>query len=120
MCVARIRSSTFTTKEKADRFEKISAKIGSKYLPMAKSNIGIRTDDFTCVCVTVYPDEDSAKAGLAGVAEWRDHNPEILESAEDNFFLEGIVTDFMRGTFKICILIYSLTFPFKNLGHCAC
>ena len=95
MCVARIRSLTFPSKEKADRFEKIFAKIGSTYLPMAKSNIGIRTDDFTCVCVTVYQDEESAQAGLAGVAEWRDHNPEILEAAEDNFYLEGTVTDFM-------------------------
>ncbi len=30
------------------------------------------------------PDEDAAQAGLA---EWRDHNPEILEAAEDNFYL---------------------------------
>ena len=95
MCVARIRSLTFPSKEEANRFEKIFAKIGSTYLPMTKSNIGIRTDDFTCVCVTVYPDEDAAQAGLAGVAEWRDHNPEILEAAEDNFYLEGAVTDFM-------------------------
>ena len=95
MSVARIRSLTFPTKEKADRFEKVFAKIGSTYLPMAESNLGIRTDDFTCVCVTVYPDEQAAEAGLKGVAEWRDHNPEILESAEDNFYLEGNVTDFM-------------------------
>ena len=95
MSVARIRSLTFPSKEKADRFEKVFAKIGSTYLPMAKSNFGISTDDFTCVCMTVYPDEQAAEAGLQGVAEWREHNPEILESAEDNFYLEGAVTDFM-------------------------
>ena len=95
MTVARIRSLTFPTKEQADHFEKVFAKIGSSYLPMAESNIGIRTDDFTCVCVTVYPDAQAAEAGLKGVAEWRDHHPEILESAEDNFYLEGFVTNFM-------------------------
>lgn len=95
MTVARIRSLTFPTKEKADHFEKVFAKIGSTYLPSAQSNISIRTDEFTCVVVTVYPDEQAANAGLKGVAEWRDHNPEILESAEDNFYLEGNVTDFM-------------------------
>jgi len=43
----------------------------------------------------IYPDEQAAEAGLKGVAEWRDHHPEILESAEDNFYLEGFVTNFM-------------------------
>ena len=95
MSVARIRSLTFSTKEKADRFEKVFAKIGSTYLPITQSNISIRTDEFTCVVVTVYPDEQAAEAGLKGVAEWRDHHPEILESAEDNFYLEGSVTNFM-------------------------
>ena len=67
-------------------------------MPSAQSNTSIRTDEFTCVVVTVYPDEQAAQAaqaGLKGVAEWRDHNPEILESAEDNFYLEGNVTDFI-------------------------
>ena len=95
MSVARIRSLTFPTKEKADRFEKVFEKIGSTYLPITQSNISIRTDEFTCVVVTVYPDEQAAEAGLKGVAEWRDHHPEILESAEDNFYLEGSVTNFM-------------------------
>ena len=95
MSVARIRSLTFSTKEKADNFEKVFAKIGLTYLPSAQSNISIRTDEFTCVVVTVYPDEQAAQAGLEGVAEWRDHHPEILESAEDNFYLEGVVTNFM-------------------------
>ena len=49
----------------------------------------------SCVVVTVYPDGQAAQAGLKGVAEWRDHHPEILESAEDNFYLEGAVTNFM-------------------------
>ena len=95
MSVARIRSLTFPTKETADRFEKVFAKIGATYLPMAESNIGIRTDEFTCVCVTVYPDNEAAEKGLASVAEWRDHHPEILEAAEDIFYLEGEVTNFM-------------------------
>ena len=64
-------------------------------MPSAQSNISIRTDEFTCVVVTVYPDEQAAQAGLEGVAEWRDHHPEILESAEDNFYLEGVVTNFI-------------------------
>ncbi len=95
MSVARIRSLTFPAKEKADHFEKVFAKIGTTYLPFAQSNISIRTDEFTCVVVTVYPDEQAAELGLKGVAEWRDHHPEILESAEDNFYLEGTVTNFM-------------------------
>ena len=95
MSVARIRSLTFSTKEKADRFEKVFAKIGSTYLPITQSNISIRTDEFTCVVVTVHPDEQAAEACLNGVAEWGDHHPEILESAEGNFYLEGFVTNFM-------------------------
>ena len=95
MSAARIRSLTFPTKEAADRFEKVFAKIGATYLPMAESNIGIRTDEFTCVCVTVYPDNEAAEKGLASVAEWRDHHPKILEAAEDIFYLEGQVTNFM-------------------------
>ena len=95
MSVARIRSLTFPTKEKADRFDKVFAKIGSTYLPIAQSNISTQTDEFTCVVVTVHPDELAAEAGLKGLAEWRDHHPEILESAEDNFYLEGFVTNFM-------------------------
>jgi hypothetical protein len=35
------------------------------------------------------------KKGLASIAEWRDHHPEILEAAEDIFYLEGEVTNFM-------------------------
>ncbi|MDG1934940.1 MAG: hypothetical protein P8I83_00755 [Paracoccaceae bacterium] len=64
-------------------------------MPNAKSNISIRTDEFTCVVVTVYPDEQAAEDGLKGVAEWRDHHPEILATAEDNFYLEGDVTNLM-------------------------
>ena len=69
-------------------------------MPSAQSNISIRTDEFTCVVVTVYPDEQAAEAGLEGVAEWRDHHPEILESAEDNFYLEGVVTNFIWKLFE--------------------
>ena len=69
--------------------------IGSTYLPIAQSNISIWTDEFTCVVETVHPDEQAAEAGLKGMAEWRDHHPETLEIAEDNFYLEGFLTNFM-------------------------
>ena len=95
MSVARVRSLSFKTREKADQFEKVFAKVGSVYLPTAISNINIRSDDFTCLCVTVYPDEQAAERGLDGVAEFNEHFPEILDAAEDNFYLEGNVTNFM-------------------------
>ncbi len=95
MSVARISALTFPTKEKADHFDKVFARIGSTYLPSIQSNISIRTDEFTCVVVTVYPDEQAVQASRKGVAEWQDHHPEVLESAEGNFYLEGAVTDFM-------------------------
>ena len=52
---------------------------------MVESNIGIRTDEFSCVCVTGYPDNEAAKNGLASVSEWRDHHQEILQAAEEAF-----------------------------------
>ena len=87
MSVARISALTFPTKEKADHFDKVFARIGSTYLPSIQSNISIRTDEFTCVVVTVYPDEQAVQASRKGVAEWRDHHLGVQRVPKVTFIL---------------------------------
>ena len=89
MSIARIRSASFKSEEKADIMEALYDKHCRTYLPMAEDILAIRTDELTVLFVTIYPNEKAANEALGGVIKFFETYPTVV--SDDEFFLEGPV-----------------------------
>ena len=94
MSIARVRSITFNTSKMADAFEADFAKVGKDYVPELEHAYSIRTDDLTCLCISIYPDTASLGRGAVQRARFlTDYG--LSDTMSDNFFLTGSCTKFV-------------------------
>ena len=70
MSIARVRSITFNTTKMADAFEADFSKVGKDYVPELEHAYSIRTDELTCLCISIYPDTASLESGANQMANF--------------------------------------------------
>lgn len=94
MSIARVRSITFNTTKMADAFEADFSKVGKDYVPELEHAYSIRTDELTCLCISIYPDTASLERGADQMASFiSDYG--LSDTMSDNFFLTGSCTKFV-------------------------
>ena len=94
MSIARVGSITFNTTKIADAFEADFAKVSKDYVPELQHAYSIRTDDLTCLCISIYQDTASLGGSANQMASFiSDYG--LSDTMADNFFLTGICTKFV-------------------------
>ena len=95
MSIARVRSITFNITRMADAFEADFSKVGQNYVLELEHALSIRTDDLTCLCISIYPDTTILERGADQMANFvADYG--LSDTMLDNFFLTGTCTKFVQ------------------------